>query len=529
MNIELQNFIFGNPGRVELINYQPETSLPAIKINVYRNHSFELVEHSIRPFLDYAGLCVEFIYSDYDDALTFFDIDPSADLMILWLDANRYKKVDFTTFLKERLIALKEQYHKQILVVPLDSELEIQDNQITVYSLEKFRAELAERFYDYRLERFSGTIMSSALSLLVSRDLGLNYIPSLLLPCIKAIVVDLDQTLYSGVLGEDGIHKIKLTEGHRLLQEKLKELAGLGFFLCIASKNEEADVLEMFRERKDFPLRLNHFTKICCSWNSKAESINQIAQYLNIGIDSILFIDDNPGELYSASHVHTGLQGLLASPDGEKTRYMLENYPRMRKLRSSAEDAVRSGDVQANEMRNKIKASSLSVEEYIKSLKIELTIHMDDLSQIERIAELSKKTNQFIFNYKRYSAADIEFLMKNQEVVVAAVQLSDKLSDSGLIAVCVGQKRDTYLEIQECFVSCRALGRGIDEIIVLGMISSIQNVFGVSEIKVQFQKGERNTPAEKFVYHYLRDYLEQPSGFLYRMPEELLSIRLERY
>ena len=119
--------------------------------------------------------------------------------------------------------------------------------------------------------------------------------------------------------------------------------------------------------------------------------------------------------------------------------------------------------------------------------------------------------------------------MKNQEVVVAAVQLSDKLSDSGLIAVCVGQKRDTYLEIQECFVSCRALGRGIDEIIVLGMISSIQNVFGVSEIKVQFQKGERNTPAEKFVYHYLRDYLEQPSGFLYRMPEELLSIRLERY
>ena len=167
MNIELQNFVFDNPGRLELINYQPKTSIPAIKINVYRNHSFELVEHSIRPFLDYAGVCAEFIYSDYDDTLSFFDMDMSADLLILWLDANRYKNIDFTAFLKGRLMALKEQYHKPVLVVLLDGELDIQDNQIVVYSLEKFRDDLGSRFYDYRLEKFSGTVMSSALSLQV--------------------------------------------------------------------------------------------------------------------------------------------------------------------------------------------------------------------------------------------------------------------------------------------------------------------------------------------------------------------------
>ncbi|MFQ6972097.1 MAG: HAD-IIIC family phosphatase [Enterocloster aldenensis] len=528
MNIELQNFVFDNPGRLELINYQPKTSIPAIKINVYRNHSFELVEHSIRPFLDYAGVCAEFIYSDYDDTLSFFDMDMSADLLILWLDANRYKNIDFTAFLKGRLMALKEQFHKPVLVVLLDGELDIQDNQIVVYSLEKFRDALGSRFYDYRLEQFSGTVMSSALSLQVSRDLGLNYIPALIRPCLKAIVVDLDNTLYLGVLGEDGIHNITLTEGHRLLQEKLKGLAEQGFFLCIASKNEESDVLEMFRERADFPLQLNNFTKICCSWNPKAESISQISQYLNIGSDSILFIDDNPGELYSVANVHTDIHGLLAASDALKTRYMLENYPGILKLNCSAEDSIRSEDVQANELRNQIKAT-LSSEDYIKSLDMELVFHIDDPAQIDRISELSNKTNQFIFNYKRYSPADIEYLMRIDDSVVITVQLSDKLSESGLIAVCTGKKIDDYLEIQECFVSCRALGRGIDEVIVLGMISYMQEALDVTNIKVQFQKGERNVPAEKFVAKYLYTYLEQPSGFSYNVPNELLAVRLERY
>ena len=160
---------------------------------------------------------------------------------------------------------------------------------------------------------------------------------------------------------------------------------------------------------------------------------------------------------------------------------------------------------------------------------MELVFHIDDPAQIDRISELSNKTNQFIFNYKRYSPADIEYLMRIDDSVVISVQLSDKLSESGLIAVCTGKRIDDYLEIQECFVSCRALGRGIDEVIVLGMISYMQEALNVTNIKVQFQKGERNLPAEKFVAKYLYTYLEQPSGFSYNVPNELLAVRLERY
>ena len=119
--------------------------------------------------------------------------------------------------------------------------------------------------------------------------------------------------------------------------------------------------------------------------------------------------------------------------------------------------------------------------------------------------------------------------MRLNDSVVITVQLSDKLSESGLIAVCTGKKIDDYLEVQECFVSCRALGRGIDEAIVLGMISYMQETLNVANIKVQFQKGERNLPAEKFVTKYLCAYLEQPSGFSYSVPNELLSVRVERY
>lgn len=526
MNIDLQKFLYSNPSRTDLMNYQSLSS-NRIKIGVYRNHSFELIEHTISPYLDYADISAEFVYSDYDDSLSFINLDTSTHLLIVWLDANRYKNIDFNVFLTQRLYELKRRYKRPILVSVLDSDFVFQDNQITVYNLKKFHLLLDKQFYDLRLEKFSGTIMSAALCLMVARDLGLNYIPALVKPGIKAIVVDLDNTLYEGVLGEDGIDGLLLSAGHRKLQTVLKRFTEQGKFLCIASKNNNADVYRMFEQRTDFPLKLNDFTKICCSWDSKAESIQEIANFLNIGIDSILFIDDNPGELFSVARYFTDIHGILAQKNAYETCEVVENFPGLLKLGKTIEDTIRLGDTKANDKRKRMKAI-LSQEDYLRSLEIQLVFSINKRSQTERISELSNKTNQFIFNYKRYSIAQVQDLMENKNVAVISVSLSDRLSDSGLIAVCIARAIDDYVRIEECFVSCRALGRGIDEIIVLGAISYAQQILNKSCVKVLFQRGERNLPADNFIKLNLCAYTQHPAPFSYKIPECLLTVKVEK-
>ena len=226
----LQNFIFENKlTRNELLNYSSKSeNNKKFKISIYRNHSFELVENTIVPFLDYANIQADFIYSDYDDSLSFLNLDLNSDLVILWLDFTRYNNEKIDEFIQERVKYLTGIYSKKILFVPFESNLKIENNSIINYNLSKIKENLGERYLDLRLEKFSGTKLSPKALIEISKDLGLNYIPSILLPNIKALVFDLDNTLYKGVLGEDGINGVELTPEHKKLQEHIAELSKQG-------------------------------------------------------------------------------------------------------------------------------------------------------------------------------------------------------------------------------------------------------------------------------------------------------------
>lgn len=525
--ITLQDFIYGSPDRVSLMNYESK-SINNLRISVYRNHSFELVEHTIAPFLDFSDIKAQFIYSDYDDSLSFFELDLTTDMMILWLDLERYKIKNIVNFIEGRLEYLKTIYKKPIIAAFIsDLQFKVVDSNIIYYSFKKYYEELGNDFFDLRLESLSGTRMSPKLILNVSKDLGLNYIPALIYPRLKAIILDLDNTLYHGVLGEDGYNNLNLTTGHLVLQRHIKKLKRQGFLLCIASKNNEDDVLEMFTKREDFPLKQEDFTKIICSWESKADSIQTIAEYLNIGTDSILFVDDNPGELINVNQQIPNVRLLLAQPEAEKTLEILENYPGLLKLHSEFEDTIRSKDVEANEKRKNLKLL-MSNDDYIRSLDMELKFSINDRNQASRISELSNKTNQFIFNYKRFNIAEIESIMDQPNAVIVSVELSDRLSSSGTIGVCVVEKINDILEVQDCFVSCRALGRGIDELIVCGAMSVAKEYLSVNKIHVNFQKGARNIPAERFVNEHLNNIKEKSSKWDYQFPESLVKIKIKR-
>ena len=481
---ELQEMIFEKElSRIELCNYVNH-SLNNYKISVYRNHSFELVEHTINLYLDYGNIHADFLYSDYDDSMSFLNLDLSSDLIIVWIDFTRYVTEDTEAFVKERMEYLSSIYKKQILFIPFGSDMNIERVNVVTYNLGEIKSRLQNKFTDERLEPFSGTKLSPTALLAISKELGLKILPSCLIPPIKAVVFDLDNTLYKGVLGEEGYKDIELTQGHKKLQEKIVELSKQGFFICIASKNDAEDVTDMFKMRQDFPLQLEHITKICASWNPKSDAISDIQKYLNIGIKDILFVDDNVGEIVSVRAEHPDINVIWAKDDAFNTLEVLNNYPRMLKTKINYEDSIRQKDTQANAQREILK-NNLSQEEFLRTLKMELKYSINVNSQIKRISELANKTNQFICSYKRYSEKEVQSLMENKDCIVIAVSLKDKLSDSGIIGVFVFKNKYDYVEVEEAFISCRALGRGIDENIVLYPIKLATEHFNIYQIKFE--------------------------------------------
>lgn len=526
MSFELQKLLFeGDLSRKELLNYTSKREI-GYKIQVFRNHSFELVEHTIAAYLDYAGIGVSFSYSGYDDSFSFLELDSAADLILIWIDMTRYNSETAERFLLERLHQLRVRCQKPILVIPFGQSVLADILGVEIFNLTEIEENLGQNFLDERAKAITGTALSNKAMLSISRNLGLRYLPTLLRPALKAIVVDLDNTLYQGVLGEDGVQDVTLTEGHKKLQEYLKQLAKRGFFLCVASKNDADDVEELFRVRQDFPLKRDDFTVICASWNVKTDSIQKIVDFLNINTDSIVFVDDNIGELIAVQMTFPAIKLIQANENGEITKAVLKEFPGLLKLGSSLEDSIRKDDVKANQNRQELQRT-MSPEEYIRSLKIRLTFCHNHMEQAQRISELANKTNQFIFSYQRYTQAEIEMRMSSKDYLVVAISLADRLSDSGLIGVCVGKSHGSFVEIEECFISCRALGRGIDDVIVLGAIRQITEGFHVTKVKVAFQTGPRNAPAERFVSEHLQNFLLQESDFFYEIPGGLLNIIIE--
>ena len=523
--LDLQTFLFeGDVSRMELMSYA-STIEPIYRVAVYRNHSFELIENTITPYLEYAGLGVEFLYSDYDDSLSFLELDLTVDLVILWLDLSVYKLSNLNQFIESRIDYLKTCFNGNIVFAACG--VDIENLKVAQYKLSKFKDLIGDKFFDLRLEPFSGTKLSHVANLEISRDLGLNYLPALLKPNLKCIVVDLDNTLYNGVLGEDGIDGVVLSEGHRQLQIKLKTLSEHGFFLCIASKNDDRDVVNLFKQRADFPLKIEDFVQIYANWESKSDSINWIAKALNISVDSFLFIDDNLGELMSVLENHPSIHIIWAKDNASITLDVVSNYPGLLKLDYKKEDGLRKKDALANQQRLAIK-SSLNRDEYIRDLAMELVYDIDKLSNVDRITELANKTNQFIFSYQRYSSQEISSLVTNADSTVVTISLSDRLSDSGIIGVVVLTKQEDTGMLEECFVSCRALGRGIDQAIVLGSIKFALEALDVDKLKVAFVEGERNLPAQKFCEEHFAEFVSTSGDFKYKIPSDLITVTVNQ-
>jgi FkbH-like protein len=502
--------------RVEILKLQPSWPCSQFRLRVHRNQAFEFVASVLGPFLAFWGRRADFDYSDYDDSLG-LQVNGQADVELIWLDFQRYRgrlsTAELASWLGERLQSLRRSSDAPILIADSAEPDDLELNEglrglihqsvpgLRVLSVSEISAALGERAFDRRAARVAGMPLSDAACLGIARALGLVWLPAALTPRLKAVAVDLDNTLYAGVLGEDGPAGLELTPHHLDLQRKLLGLRDQGLFLALASRNEAMDVDRLFAERPDLPLRPEHFSARSIAFRSKAQGIREIAAALRIAPDAMLLVDDNPGEIAAVAIEVPGVKMLHAADAGLAAR-ALDQYPGLHGFAPGQDDSRRVADLAAAEERARAASAAESPEAYLRSLGVVLTFATNAPSHLERMAELSNKTNQFNSAFLRLTEAQVARRLADPQCRTISIALRDRLSDSGIVGVLFLRREPPALVVEEIVVSCRALGRNIEHLMVTEALRLTLQDLSAQEIHFAFKEGPRNGPARAFLAEY---------------------------
>jgi FkbH-like protein len=307
----------------------------------------------------------------------------------------------------------------------------------------------------------------------------------------KVLVTDLDNTLWKGVIGEDGLAGIKIGPGsphgeaHSRLQQYLLDLKARGILLAVASKNNHEDACLPFQKHDHMLLRMEDFAAFEANWNDKVTSIREIARKLSLGLDSLVFLDDNPMErewvrsqVPEVAIVEVGSSVFRFVEDLDRARYFFA-------VSLSAEDRARAGQYRTEAARKHLQATSQSLDEFLAQLLLRASAAAVDSANLVRITQLTNKTNQFNLTTRRYTEAQVQKLAGDTQGWAAGFHLADKMGDYGLIGVifCRPTRVDQW-EVDTWLMSCRVLGRQMerfmfDRLIEAAQARSIAEVIGV--------------------------------------------------
>jgi len=283
----------------------------------------------------------------------------------------------------------------------------------------------------------------------------------------KCIVLDGDNTLWGGILGEDGIDGINLSN-HGVgseyydFQKAILALHKRGVILAINSKNNQSDVMEVLHEHPDMMLREKHFASLQINWNDKAANLQAIAKELNIGLDSLVFMDDSPIE---RAWIRQSLPEVLVvdlPSDPMLYAQTLEGLTDFEILSLTEEDTQRGALYATERVRHEFKKTSDNFEEFLAGLKTVLTIGVAEIKDIPRVAQLTRRTNQFNMTTHRYTDAETMEMVLSQDILVYTLRVRDVFGDSGLVGLIILKKGEVW-KIDTFLMSCRVLGRTIEQ------------------------------------------------------------------
>lgn len=504
-----QPVLFGVPNRAALLACSLPPGRRRIVVGVHRNHAVEPVASACAPYAAWNDIACEWHVGDYDDSLSVVDV-PQADVHLVWLDASRIALAEdeLARWLGTRLQALRARTLSPIVVAawPLAvSQRERIDTlrlpDVHLADLEPLALELGARWTDARTATLSGTSLSNQACLRVARELACRWLPAATLPPVKCIAVDLDGTLYDGVLGEDGAEGVRLDEGHVALQEELVRQRRAGVLLALVSRNQRADAQALFSRRHDFPLRWDDFSAVEVSWDDKSAGIERTAGQLRISTDACVFIDDNPGELAAVAS-RVPLATVHARADGGETLAALRHVAGIHRWTRSASDALRANDLRAAHARATAQAMAVSQDDYLRSLEARLSFYVGSRTHLTRMAELARKTNQWNLALRRMGEAEMAQRIAMHPGNAVAFALSDKLSDSGVVGAVVGRVENRTLHVDEVSISCRALGRSTEDVMITVALRLMARGRDVDRVRLAVVKGPRNAPARDWLARY---------------------------
>lgn len=317
----------------------------------------------------------------------------------------------------------------------------------------------------------------------------------------KIIVLDLDNTLWGGVIGEDGIEGIELSnhkEGERFydFQRQILEMKNRGVVLAVNSKNNTDEALNAMEKHPNMLLRPDDFVSLKINWNDKASNIKEISSELNLTEGSFIFIDDNPIE----RSIVSGECPDVTVPDFPQDTTTLRSFAEevyfryCRPLRLLDED-LKKTQMYKNEAKRKQELSnSLDLDEYISKLEICVDIHKMRPEEQERVVQLCNKTNQFNVTTKRYTASDIKRMSDDDGADIYVVYSKDKYGDNGLISVLIVKYHNDHAEIDTFLMSCRVMGRKLENIIMNELIKSFPE--HIEKIIASYIPTAKNAPVK---------------------------------
>lgn len=378
----------------------------------------------------------------------------------------------------------------------------INDSRVFVFDYDLFCSRLGKM-----------NILNYKLYYLADIKIDLRYIPALcdeyisyLSPMLslmrKCIVVDLDNVMWGGVVGEEGLEGIKIgptPEGRPFMefQRHLLSLFDRGVILAINSKNNPDDVKNVFQHHPHMVLKENNFAAVRVNWNDKISNMRSIAQELNIGLDSMVFFDDDKLNREMVRHALPDV--LVVELHDDPAQYVsdLHGVNQLNTLTITEEDLVKGRMYTEQRQRHELEQSATDITEYLKGLEMAVIIEEANSFTIPRIAQLTQKTNQFNVTTRRYHEEDIKTFLHHGNYRIYSIHVKDKFGDNGITGLAIVETGKAVWRIDTFLLSCRVIGRRVEEVLLSHVVDQARTN-DVQTLVGEFIPTQKNSIARDF-------------------------------
>lgn len=314
----------------------------------------------------------------------------------------------------------------------------------------------------------------------------------------KVLVLDCDNTLWDGVCGEEGADGIGFSDERIHLQQLAADLSAKGLLVCLCSKNNEADVWEVFDRRSEMKLKREHLVSWKINWLPKSANLRALAAELQLGLDSFIFIDDDP---VVCSEVKTNCPEVLTlqipASVAELSRF-LEHTWVFDKAKVTREDIDRTQSYQRQTERNRLRSETPDLASFLESLQLSCEVSEMLHEDIPRVSQLSMRTNQFNSTTMRFSETDVRTLADEGRKNFLTVRVKDRFGDYGLVGVVIWEESDESLDVVSFMLSCRVLGRGVEHTIIRYLAKKASDLDKAS-IRIEYSSSAKNAPFLNFL------------------------------